>query len=376
MDILFVSDVLYPYITGGVEATEYNDMVELSKKHKVSVISFGYSGNDAFKAHGINYIRVLHAGKGSLYTKSGSRSILSSLRFAMGLPSQMPVGEAAPDVIVANAFPYLHLPFLRRYCNRNGCKLVIDVAEVWDGAQWANYIGFPGRLGKMIADRTLRLGDAYIANSSSTAKGLKMLGIDSGAISVFSPFLDDKVISAANGTARKRRIVYAGRLNDFKRLDKWLDVFAKAKEKVNNAEGLIIGDGPWKGYLLERIVKMGLGGSVRVIPFYKDKKMLYKTIRESALLLQMSEREGLSAIVLESIALGTPVALPDYTPIPGEVRAMCIVADEKKLPVIVAKVLCGKMPQKARAAGKRLRPYYIKNVNAEFSEIFRKLGVV
>jgi hypothetical protein len=42
--------------------------------------------------------------------------------------------------------------------------------------------------------------------------------------------------------------------------------------------------------------------------------------------------------VLESLALGTPVILPDYTPIPEEVKRMCIVLPLGKIPGELARI--------------------------------------
>jgi len=335
------------------------------------VASFGYDGPDAFERKGIRYIRASHANPSSLYVGGGKRSVYQSIRFALALPFHMP---SKADLIVANAFPYLHLPFLRAFCNLHGCKLLIDVAEVWDRAQWRRYSGaLLGILGNTLANYALGLGDAYIANSSATLKGLESLGINAGKVHVFSPFLDEDFIRSVKAGKRKRQIVYAGRLSDFKRLDKWLDVFSKASSKTA-ATGLIIGNGPWKGYLRRRIAQMGLSRKVKVVPFYKDKKSLYKALKESSALLQMSEREGLSAIVLESIALGTPVALPSYTTIPEEVKRMCTVADEEELPDILAQLVAHGRGRTA-GRGRDLRRYYVKSVNYEFSKIFKELGI-
>ena len=107
--------------------------------------------------------------------------------------------------------------------------------------------------------------------------------------------------------------------------------------------------------------------------FYKNKEDMYKRLKESSMLLHTSEREGLGIIVLQSILLGTPVLLPDYSPIPKEVRSMCIVAKPAELDGMAAKMLEG---PKSRYINKNndLSRFYISKVNDLYMNVLKDVN--
>ena len=87
----------------------------------------------------------------------------------------------------------------------------------------------------------------------------------------------------------------------------------------------------------------------------------------------MSEREGLSIIVLESLALGTPVLLPDYSPIPKEVKEMCIVRDEKNIPDAIVEILNSKDKRKYIKNRDNINTFSVSGINGFYSGLFKKL---
>lgn len=105
----------------------------------------------------------------------------------------------------------------------------------------------------------------------------------------------------------------------------------------------------------------------------RTKRELYEKIKGAKLLLQMSEREGLSIIVLESLALGTPVLIPDYSPIPEEVKRMCIVKDEISIPDAIAEVVESSDKGRYIRDKEGLAAYSTSKVNEFYASLFRKL---
>jgi glycosyltransferase involved in cell wall biosynthesis len=182
------------------------------------------------------------------------------------------------------------------------------------------------------------------------------------------------MMSSVRATRKTREIVFAGRLIKEKRLDRWLNVVARTV-KITRAKGVIIGDGPEVARIKAQIRRMKLEGKVELRGFYSgaNKSALFKRIKEAGLFLHMSEREGLSTVALESIALGTPVLLPSYTPIPDDVKRMCIVADERVLPETAAKMLNGKK-QDYIPNREGMKEFYTSNLLSIYREIFRKVG--
>ncbi len=338
MRIAFVSDVAYPWVKGGKEAIEGTAMRALAKRHRVYCFSMQWKGmKRRFKHEGMAYDAYPKADQKRLYSK-GRRSIAYAAKFALGLPRLFAYRF---DVLVANDFPYLHMPFIKFYCRITKCMLIIDVAEFWDKDYWKSYLksNTLGSIAFAYTKHAIKNADSYIANSSTTASILTKNGIDNNSIYIFKNVLDRKLIKSIKHMERKQRVIFSGRLIKEKRIDVFIKSFIAVKKKVPDATALIIGDGPE----LPRLRQLANGNDgISFLPFIKEKKELYRLIAESSLFFMPSEREGLSIITLESLALGTPVLLTKNSPIPPEIKSMCIVTDN--IEEAMEKVLNSKNP--------------------------------
>ena len=105
-----------------------------------------------------------------------------------------------------------------------------------------------------------------------------------------------------------------------------------------------------------------------------NKLALFKRIKEAGLFLHMSEREGFSTVALEEHSAWDPVLLPSYSPIPKDVRDMCIVAPDSRLPKVAAKILRG--PKKDYIMNRdRIERFYTSSIPSVYGEIFKKIGI-
>lgn len=369
--IAFVSDAAYPWNVGGLETLERREAEALAKEHDVHFFSMKWPGmHKDFVDGGIHY-HTFHETSTSKFYRHRRRSIRQALAFCAGC---LKLFGQRFDIVQSNQFPILQLPMLKIYCMLYRSKLVIDVHEVWTWGYWTTYLGkFIGGLAYKYSRFALKLGDHYIANSTITASGLEGIGVEKERISVFSPVIDDQAMKSIKASAKSRTIVFAGRLIKEKRLDLWLGVFKEIREKVA-VNGIIIGEGPEEGRLARMIRIKGLSSSVELRHFYKDKNNLYKILKNASILLQMSEREGLSMITLESIALGTPVLLPSYTPIPKDLTKMCRVADQDDLPGIAIKILKSKKKEYAADAS-GVENFYVSRISHFYSALFKKMKI-
>ncbi len=146
---------------------------------------------------------------------------------------------------------------------------------------------------------------------------------------------------------------------------------AKLTKMVPNAKGILIGDGPERTRLKALVRKFNLQKKVTVMLPIKSTKRLYSFINSSAATLNMSEREGLSMIALESLALNTPVVLPSYSPIPKEVKDMCIVAKEQNIPKILADIIKSKTAKPKNTDG--LSFFETSGIKKFYASLFKKL---
>ncbi len=369
MRIAFVSDAAYPWNVGGLETLERAEAEALAVAHEVHFFSFRWPGmKPEFASKGIHY-HTFHPITKEKFYRHHRRSIREALVFAAGM---LRIFRYRFDVIQANEFPILHLPLLRLYCALAGCRLIVDTHEVWDRGYWTTYIGaVPGLLAFHYANFCLKGASHYISNASKTEADLRGLGIERGRITTFSPVIDDVLMRGLCEPRQKKQIIFAGRMIKEKRIDKWL-LALKRLNKASRVRGVLIGEGPEESRIRRMIRRMSLQSVVEFRGFYKDKRRLYRRIKESSLLLHMSEREGLSLIALESLALGTPVLLPDYSPIPVDVSAMCVVEPEEKIPEAAQRILGGPKANYIRNPG-LVERFYLSRISGFYETLFSKL---
>ena len=376
MRIAFVYDVPYPWHVGGIESMNYNEAEELAKEHEVHFFTTRWEGMTGreFVYNNIHYHAIHKTDQSRIY-RHGRRSIREALAYAS---SMRKIFKYDFDVVITNAFPILHLPTIKRYCRKSGAKLIVEVAEVWDGDYWKRYIGRAmGGVAFSYSRRAIKGADHYVTISSSTTEKLLKFGVNRSKISVFAPNLDNAAIEMARrGKVRRSKLVlFSGRMIKEKRLDRWLIAFKSAQMGDGSLRGLIIGSGPEKREIDRLIADLGLRGRVEVSDFYKTNAELYRKIRQASLVLHMSEREGLGIIAIESIALGTPVVLPSDTPIPREVKDMCVVADENAIPKKIVEIANSKDPKKYIRNTKNLAIFSKSEVTRFYGSLFRRLGL-
>ncbi|MCW6161552.1 MAG: glycosyltransferase [Candidatus Micrarchaeales archaeon] len=363
--IAFVSDVVYPWVKGGMESIHYLEMNELAENNEVYCFCMQFDGmKKEFFSDGVHYIGVAKASSDELYTEKGTRSIALARKFARSLPGAL--GHYSFDLVYANSFPYLHLGAVKAYCKAHKCRLALDVAEVWDIKRWKSYIGkVKGVAAYHYARNALRGADFYIANSSATAKELEKAGIQKGRITILSPVIElEKMLKISKQLRKLPVVAYAGRLIKEKRLDLWVESVAKAHALDNRIKGLIIGSGPEEANVRRLIKKYHF---IAMRKPYSSKAQLYKAVGSSMCMLNMSEREGLSTITIESAALGTIPVLPDYTPIPEEVKTLSIVKSVEDIPKVIASIASGKI--KYRIDREKLERFDVGRVGEAFERM-------
>ncbi len=372
MRIAFVSDVAFPWHVGGVEQTERLEAEHLAKGHEVHFFSFKWKGMKRdFTDKRIHY-HCSHYLTDKEFYRHKRRSIREGFYFSM---VAWRIFSSRFDVVQVNAFPYLHLPVMKLYCRITGAKLIMDVAEYWTREEWMGYLG--RALGGIVSDYTnwmLRGADAYIANPGKAYDGLVSIGVPRSIIERFTPILDDKELSTVRAKQRRGLVVYLGRLIKEKRFDLWLEAVKEASSIESGIKGIIIGDGPERAAIRHMIPALGLNATVQLRRFYNERRAAHRILKSASVFLNMSEREGLSATALESIALGTPVVLPSYSPIPDAVKGMCTVCDKDDVPRTLARIARGNKSSFIRNA-KNLDGFKASSIPSFYKRLFARLDL-
>jgi len=374
MKIAIVYDVPYPWHVGGIEAMHYNAAVELAKKHEVHFFTTKWPGmSDDFIHKGIHYHATHETNQEKIY-RHGRRSIREAALFNSSIIKLFGYNF---DVVITDYFPMLHLPLVKLYCKSRGSKLIIAVAEYWDAEYWRKYLGGASwPVASAFSSSAIKGADAYVTISSTTMKKMVEAGINKNKVNIFAPVIDIKDFGSAlrKKSKRLKQIVFSGRMIKEKRIDKWLNAVKQANEIGADAKGIIIGSGPEKQMLMAMSKRMRLEKSIRFVDFYEDKREYYNLLKSSSLLLNMSEREGLSIICIEAAVLGIPVLLPSYSPIPEEVKEMCVVKDEKDIPAEIKSIMYSKEISSFVKNRKNLKRYFVSETNQFYSRLFKSIG--
>ncbi len=118
-----------------------------------------------------------------------------------------------------------------------------------------------------------------------------------------------------NAGAMRASLVAIGRLCDAKRYDVLLDAFAKVRIK-HRVSLLILGEGPLRRLLEERVQELGVRDSVYMPGFSANP---YPALAAADLCLMSSDYEGTPNVLLEAQALGIPVVSTDCPTGPSDI---------------------------------------------------------
>jgi glycosyltransferase involved in cell wall biosynthesis len=172
------------------------------------------------------------------------------------------------------------------------------------------------------------LADAVLANSNEVARSAHTVeGVPQRRITVIPNFVDDEVFSAKAGRSVWRAqfgassdvvlFVIVAQLRPEKNHAVLLDAFAQVLWDVPGARLAIVGDGPERGAIEERIDRLGLQAAV-VMAGHVDRA--WRTLAAADIAVLPSQHEGFPNSVVEAMAVGVPVIASNVGGIPDAVH--------------------------------------------------------
>jgi len=105
-----------------------------------------------------------------------------------------------------------------------------------------------------------------------------------------------------------------GRLSEEKRFDLLIDAVAQLRSQGMDVHLWIAGEGPEREKLAAKIAAHSLGDTVRLLGMVTDPRVWLQAID---LFVLSSKREGLPNVVLEAMAMETPVVATSIAGVPG-----------------------------------------------------------
>jgi glycosyltransferase involved in cell wall biosynthesis len=165
-------------------------------------------------------------------------------------------------------------------------------------------------------------------------------------------------------------LVAAGRLSREKGIDILLEALPRVRAAAPECDLTLVGDGPLKQELLAQRERLGLNPCVRLVGFQPNP---YPYLKHAHLAVLPSRFEGLPLVVLEALAVGTPVVASDCPGALREVLGDCPQArlvppsDPKALAEGIVAALKG--PSRETGLDAFLSRFDIKTVAREYEEI-------
>lgn len=315
MRIAIAYDCLYPWTLGGGER-QYRAFAEelASRGHSVTYLTRRqWQGEAAPAVEGVRVVAI--AGPAELYDDAGARRLGPALGYALALLGHLLRARRRYDLVLVSALPATNVPAARLALLGSRALLVSDWLEVWSRARWRAYSGpVVGRLAWWA--QWLAAASSPVATCHSALSGRRLATSGLRSLLVVSPglvFPDDHgeprlaAPEAADGAVR---VVYVGRHIPDKQVTALPAALAHARTRLPGLTAAIYGDGPARPAVLREIERCGLSAAVSA-PGFVAREALDAAVREAAVLVNPSAREGYGLVVVEANAVGTPVVLVD-----------------------------------------------------------------
>jgi len=305
MRICLIYDCLFPYTIGGGERW-YRALGErlAADGHEVTYLTLRQWDRHELPTAGPG-VRVITVGPRMELYVGTRRRIVPPLLFGAGVLWHLLRHRRSYDVVHTSSFPYFSLLAAAALRPLGRYVLVVDWFEVWTLEYWIEYLGrVGGRIGWLVQRLCAAIPQQALCLANKHARRLVEEGLRSEPLVIRRGFY-----GAAPDPALRRPaeplVVFAGRLIPEKQAASLVPAVALAGQRVPGLRGVIFGDGPERGRILEAIERLGPDAPVRAPGFVPEAELLATLARALCLILP-TRREGLGTVVLEAAALGVP----------------------------------------------------------------------
>jgi glycosyltransferase involved in cell wall biosynthesis len=152
-----------------------------------------------------------------------------------------------------------------------------------------------------------------LAISESTKQDLVERGLAADHVAVVPPGLDHHIYRPGARDVRAPLVLWIGRIEPYKRADVMLGAMRTIAKKLPAAKLVFVGEGSARRGLEEKAREMGLGEIVRFSGFISEAQKI-DWLRQAAVAVNTSEKEGWGMTVIEANACGVPAVSSD---VPG-----------------------------------------------------------
>jgi glycosyltransferase involved in cell wall biosynthesis len=307
--IAFVSNVVYPFVTGGAEKRIYEIGRRLAGDgHDVTIYGRHYWDGPQETTHEGMTLWAVSDGR-DLYTDD-RRSIPEAVEFAVRALRPLRRHHDEHDVFVASVFPYFPVFSTALARLRTDTPLVTTWHEVWLD-YWDEYLGRLAFGGKTVERLAATVPQHPIAVSKNTADRLARIGPERDDIAVVPNGIDYNHIRSVAPTESGYDVLFVGRLIEDKRVDLLLRAFDRIAHEHNLTLG-VIGDGPEAERLRKLADRLDTSDSIDFLGFVEDHDEVVAQMRAASVFASPSTREGFGITTVEAMAAGCTVVAADH----------------------------------------------------------------
>jgi glycosyltransferase involved in cell wall biosynthesis len=349
MKILRVANDLYPWVVGGlpIHIHEMSKM-QAASGHDVTVCTSRKNGEAMDEwLEGYRIVRYPN---------------MNVIGNAISLSLLFRLGKMAGDFDLVHAHSHLFFSTnLCAYLRRKGnTPLVITNHGLISqrAPLWAQKIYIP-----TVARWTLKSADRVISYSDEERGELVRLGVDPERIRVIHNGINTDVFSPDSENSSKKQILWIGRYMPGKGAEYLIEAFARLVGEDPELHLLMIGDGPFREKIANRIRELDLTDAVTLSTFVPNTE-LPAVYRNSSVFVLPSIYEGFPRTILEAMACGVPVVcsrLPQLVDVVNGAGLTIPVRDAGAIASAVSAILAD--PAMARKMGETGR----SRVNEHFS---------
>ncbi len=309
MNICYVSNVVYPFVTGGAEKRIHEIGTRLADDgHDITIYGRHFWDGPKEITHEGMTLRAVSP-ECDLYTNDeGRRSITEALEFAKDVVVPLRRNIDDHDIVVASVFPYFPVLAAKLAALRTDTPIISTWHEVWR-EYWEEYLGTLAPFGKLVERVTARVPQHPIAVSGITADRLATIGQNPSHIRRIANGINYEQIRETTPADDGFDVLFAGRLIEDKRVDLLLNAFDAVADDYTLG---IIGDGPKRADLEAQAEGLDSADRITFTGFLEEYSDVLAQMRAARIFASPSTREGFGITAAEAMAADCIVIGADH----------------------------------------------------------------
>jgi glycosyltransferase involved in cell wall biosynthesis len=309
MRIALVYDCLYPATVGGGERWLRALAIALAKDHEVTYITRRQWDPGEEPIEGVRCVAVSPGGP--LYRKNGGRRALPPVLFGIGVFWHFLRNRRSYDAVHCLSYPYLPLLAIRLALARTGVRVLCEWLECLSESYWAAHRDLTSRIARRLQALCVKATPEAVAFSDHTVAHLRTSGYEGpvhlvGGLAVAPATAPMVFEDSRNGGPPL--VLFVGRHVPDKRPAAIPPAIAAARRRRHDVTAVIVGDGPERPRVLDRIRKLQLDGVVSA-PGFLTPDNLEQLYRRAVCVVAPSLRDGYGMVVAEAAAHGAPAVV-------------------------------------------------------------------